>query len=164
MPSLIEPKIASGPIAKSNDAETNPSTNVLSSWARNFLRKLSPKASNRDSRLRAEPINPPISKDPRMASIGQPFGSEEINLSPHIGASALTAPKRVIKPSASVMRVLVRSDMRAPTRTPSDDPTIIVTIFTVVPKPTNIAVTIEDINCNDCYKLPKWKKAQDLTR
>jgi hypothetical protein len=29
-----------------------------------------------------------------------------------------------------------------------------VAIFTVVPKPTNIAVTIEDINRRLCYKLP----------
>ena len=99
-----------------------------------------------------------------MASIGQPFGSEEMNLSPHIGASALTAPKRVIRPSASVIRVLVRSDIRAPTRTPRDEPTMIVAIFTVVPKPTNIAVTIEEISCEVYYKLPKWKKVLDLTR
>jgi hypothetical protein len=93
-----------------------------------------------------------------MASMGQPFGSEEINLSPHIGASALTAPKIVIRPSASVMSVLVRSDMRAPTNTPREEPTIIVAIFTVVPKPTNIVVTIEDINCKDAVISPNGKR------
>jgi hypothetical protein len=92
-----------------------------------------------------------------MASIGHPFGSEDINLSPHIGASALTAPKIVIRPSASVIKVLVRVDMRPPTRTPRLAPPIMVAIFTVVPKPTNIAVTIEDINPSSYYKLPKWK-------
>ena len=140
---------------KSNEAETKPSTKVLSSWARNFLRKFSPSPSNLVSKFRAEPISPPISKEARIANNVHPLGSADVYLSDHIGANALTDPRIVIKPKTSVINVLVRVGMRPPTKTPIAAPPIMVAIFTVVPKPTNIAVTIEDINSGLYYKLPK---------
>jgi hypothetical protein len=39
---------------------------------------------------------------------------------------------------------------------------MMVAIFTVVPKPTNIAATIEEIIRRPCYKLPEWRKPRDF--
>jgi hypothetical protein len=63
---------------------------------------------------------------------------EDIYLSFHIGAKALTAPRIVMRPSISVINILVREDIRPPIRTPRDAPPIMVQIFTKVPNPTNI--------------------------
>ena len=153
MPSLIDPKMASGPIAKSKDADTNPSTNVLSSCAPNFFRRVSPMESNLDSKFSADPISPPISNAPNIASSVHPFGRALIYREPHIGAKALTAPSIVINPRTSVIKVRVRRSMREPIKTPSPAPPIMVAIFTTVPKPTNIDRRIDDDFSRNGYKL-----------
>jgi hypothetical protein len=81
---------------------------------------------------------PPISRDPKIAKRVQPLGIESIYRSLHIGAKALTAPRIVIRPSTSVISILVRANIRVPTRTPIAAPPIIVVIFIKVPRPTNI--------------------------
>jgi hypothetical protein len=106
------------------------------------------------SRFRADPINPPISNEARIASKVQPLGSDEIYRCDHMGAKALADPRIVMRPKTSVIKTLVRDGIRAPTNTPMVAPAMIVAIFTDVPNPTNIAVRIGDIIHRPCYKLP----------
>ena len=138
MPSLMLPKIANGPIAKSKEAATKPSTNGESLDALNLIRKVSPSESKRSSSLRADPINPPTKSDPSTTSNVQPCGSASMYRSDHKGINADPAPRRVTKPNTSVKRVRVRRFIRFPTRTPSEAPEMIVTILMIVPTPGNI--------------------------
>ena len=129
------PRIASGPITKSNDDETKPSTKVPSLFAPNLRRKFSPKVSKRSSSLRAEPINPPINKDPRMLSNVQPLGSSEAKLSLNNGMTAPAAARIVIKPKTSVIKSLVFTARREPASTPIVEPATMPTILIKVPNP-----------------------------
>ena len=138
MPSLMLPNIANGPMAKSRDAATKPSTKGESLEALNLIRKLSPSESSLSSSLRADPISPPIKSEPRTTSKVQPFGRACTYLSDHNGINAEPAPKRVTRPRTSVRRVLVRVFMRLPTSTPNEAPEIMVMIFMIVPAPGNI--------------------------
>ena len=93
MPSLILPNIANGPIAKSNEAATKPSTNGESFEALNLIRRVSPRVSKRFSSLRADPISPPINKEPSTTSRVQLFGNASTYLVDHNGIKADAAPK-----------------------------------------------------------------------
>ena len=72
------PNIANGPMAKSSDAATKPSTKGESLEALNFIRKLSPSESSLSSSLRADPISPPIKSEPKGAERAAAHG--DINL------------------------------------------------------------------------------------
>ncbi len=138
IPSLILPKIASGPIRKSSEAVTKPSTKGLSWDARNFFRRLSPKISSLLSSLRALPIKPPRSIVRRMTRRGEPFGRVSVKLSDHNGASAPTAPKIVIKPKISVMDFCEPLLRRWPTAIPIAEPITIAKTLISVPRPINM--------------------------
>ena len=138
MPSLMLPRIASGPITKRREAETNPSTKGESVEALNLTRSFSPTPSNRSSSFNAEPIRPPMSNEPRTTRIGHPCGSALMYLSDHKGIKAEAAPSNVTRPRTSVNKVLVRAFIRFPTKTPREAPKTIVRILITVPTPGNI--------------------------
>jgi hypothetical protein len=130
--------MANGPITKSKDAETKPSTNGLSADARNLCRKFSPIASSRSSNERSDPIKPPISMAPKITNREEPFGNTSMNWRDHKGVRAETAPSIVIKPRTSVMSVWDLLDNFDPTKIPNDEPSKIAKILITVPEPTKI--------------------------
>ena len=138
IPSLIDPRIARGPIAKSNEAEMKPSAKPESLEAPNRLRRLSPKESRRSSNRNAEPIRPPRRREKRMTRRDQPRGKEEMNCADQRGISAETAPKIVIRPNTSVMSERSFIPRRFPSPTPMVAPTMIATRLMAVPIPGNI--------------------------
>ena len=146
MPSLMLPRIASGPITNRSDDETKPSTNVPSCLAPNFFRRFSPKDSNRISSLRAEPMIPPISKDPRMLNKVQPLGRDCEYSVVNIGITAPAAARIVIKPRMSVINSRVLMLKREPANTPKADPAIIDRTLIKVPSPIN-TIKSSYVNC-----------------
>ena len=74
MPSEILPKIASGPITKIKDADTNPSTKLELLFLANLSLNLMPRFSNRSSNLIQFPIIAPPNNENTITSIGQPSG------------------------------------------------------------------------------------------
>jgi hypothetical protein len=130
--------MARGPIAKSKEAATKPSTNGESEEALNRIRSFSPKESNLFSSLSAEPINPPSSKDPNTTKRVQPCGRAPTYRFDHKGLRADAAPSKVTRPKTSVSKVRVRKGILLPTKTPRDAPETIVRILIIVPTPGNI--------------------------
>jgi len=146
MPSLMLPRIASGPMTKSSDDETKPSTKVPSCFAPNFFRRFSPNDSKRISSLSAEPIMPPINKEPRMLSKVQPLGRDCEYWVENIGITAPAAARIVIKPRMSVINSRVLTLNREPANTPKADPAIIDRTLIKVPRPINTIKT-SSANC-----------------
>ena len=138
MPSLTLPRMAKGPITKRREAVTKPSTNELSCDALNLFRKFSPNASSRVSSESAEPISPPMSIDARMTRRAELFGSAASKVGDHNGERADAAPRAVIKPKTSVIRLCDFLVMRAPARMPRDAPIRIAPTLITVPTPANI--------------------------
>ena len=139
IPSLILPRIASGPIANNKDAATNPSTNDDSLLALNLMRSLSPKPSRRVSNLSREPIRPPMRSEPKTIRSVQPCGTACTYRSDHRGITADAAPRINTNPRTSVSSMRVFSFIRFPTSTPRVAPPTIATMFIAVPIPGNIS-------------------------
>ena len=137
MPSLMEPRMASGPMAKSNDALTKPSINGLSLDARKRFRRFSPRTSSFSSRCKALPINAPIRSEPRTQSSVQPLGNAEMYSEDQSGINALAAANSVTRPRMSVTKSLSFSLTREPIRTPKAAPPMMVATLIKVPRPGN---------------------------
>ena len=137
MPSLMEPRMASGPIANSSEALTNPSMKGLSFEARKRFLKFSPRTSSFSSRCNALPINAPIRSEPKTQRSVQPFGSAEIYSDDQSGISALAAASKVTSPKMSVTKSRNFSLTREPIRTPRAAPPMMVRTLIKVPRPGN---------------------------
>jgi len=130
--------MASGPITKRSEAETKPSIKGPSLEALNFCLRVSPNLSNRVSRESAEPISPPISIAAKITRRVEPFGNESIKFEDHSGMSAEAAPRSVIRPRMSVMRLSDFLVSRLPAPIPNAEPMTIAITLMRVPRPTNI--------------------------
>jgi len=146
MPSLMLPRIASGPMTNKSEDETKPSTKVPSCFAPNFLRRFSPTDSKRISSLRADPIIPPIKSEPRTLSKVQPLGRDCEYSEVNIGITAPAAAKIVISPKTSVINSRVLILNREPANTPKADPATIAITLIKVPRPINTELS-SFINC-----------------
>ena len=148
MPSLILPKIASGPIAKIKDAVTNPSTKGDSPCASKRLFKRIPRFSSLASIFKVEPRRPPRSSEPSTTMMGQPSGRALERSSFHKALMEDAAPIKVIAPRTSVMRLRVLSARRLPIRMPRAAPPTIATILMTVPAPTNMSESVSHGWCS----------------
>ena len=79
MPSEILPKIARGPMANINEAETKPSTKLEPLLLLNLRFKFSPRFSSRSSICKTVPTNAPISNEKIITMITQPLGIALVN-------------------------------------------------------------------------------------
>ena len=76
--------------------------------------------------------------DARITSSVEPCGSELSKMGDQRGERADAAPRAVIKPSTSVIRLCDFFVRRAPAAIPSEEPARIAITLTRVPAPTNI--------------------------
>ena len=138
IPSLMLPRIASGPITKRSEALTKPSTKGdLPSLSKRCFNRI-PTTSKRSSILSKDPSNPPRRSEASTTRSGKPSGSWKIN---SLSQSALMAPAaaiNVIAPRTSITRLRVFSLILFPIRTPKLAPATIAKIFIRVPIPTNM--------------------------
>ena len=74
------PRIASGPIAKTKEAETNPSTKLDSSFLSNLDLSFSPKTSKDSSIFSQLPIAAPINREKTTTRIAPPWGNAWVKL------------------------------------------------------------------------------------
>ena len=129
-------------MTKSNEAETNPSTNGLSADALNLLRRFSPNESNRDSRDSSEPISPPISIAAKITKRDELSGRALLKSLDHKGLRAVAAPRRVMSPRISVMRDCDLVESFDPAAIPRDAPARMARTLISVPAPTNSRLDI----------------------
>ncbi len=116
MPSVIEPRMVSGPVQKMMDAVTNPSMKRARPPDPSFgvSRRCSqpPSPSSRSSSRSSEPTMPPTSSAPSTIRSGALSPTASAQASFPIAAADVAAISSVTSPSPSVTTVRVRSGSR----------------------------------------------------
>ena len=111
-PSLSEPRMVSGPLQKTSEEMTKPSTNRARSAdpVSPDSRRCSqpPKPSIRDSSRSSEPAIPPTSSEPSTISIGALSPTSSLRSVDRTAIAEVPAISSVTSPSASVTTSLVR--------------------------------------------------------
>ena len=138
IPSLIEPRIAIGPITKSSEALTKPSTKGAEPFASNLFLSRTPKLSSRSSIRSREPTSAPKSSAASTVSRAPPVGSSETNLESHNALIESAATRSVTNPRTVVIKSRVFSLNLAPARSPRLDPAMMHKTLITVPNPMNI--------------------------
>ena len=138
-PSDSEPRIVSGPMQTSSGGVTIAATKGPASpvAAKRWLSRAAPH-SRRCSIRSAEPATVPNSSEPSTISMGAPAPTASVRFSDDIVRAEPTPRTSVIRPSTSVIVMLVRSGIRSPRSRPMTAPTATVTTLVTVPIPMNM--------------------------
>ena len=147
-PSLSAPRIVSGPVQKTSDAMTKPSTKRARS-AEPLLptsRACSqpPRRSTPVSRPRRDPAIPPTSTAPSTTSRGAASPTSAARAGERTAIADVAAISSVTRPRPSVTRSRVRTGSRLPSSAPRLQPRSTVTTLTRVPVPMNRAASERD--------------------